>query len=29
MNILTFTNNMAMEWNEYLDLYVYYGNDVE
>jgi len=29
MNILTFTNNMAMEWNEYLDLYVYSGNDVE
>jgi len=29
MNILTFTYTMAMEWNEYLDLYVYDDNGVE
>jgi len=29
MNTLTFTYTMAMECNEYLDLYVYYDNEVE
>jgi len=29
MNILTFTYTMTIKWNEYLDLYVYYGNGVE
>jgi len=29
MNILTFTYTMTMKWYEYLDLYVYYDNEVE
>jgi len=29
MNTLTFTYTMTMELNEYIDLYVYYGNGVE
>jgi len=29
MNTSIFTYTMAMEWNEYLDIYVYYDNEVE
>jgi len=29
MNTLTFTYTMAMEWNEYINLDVYYDNEVE
>jgi len=29
MNTLTLTYTMTMKWNEYLDLYVYYDNEVE
>jgi len=29
MNTLTFTYINTMQWNEYLDLYVYYDNEVE
>jgi len=29
MNTLTFTYTMTMKWNEYIDLYVYYDNEVE
>jgi len=29
MNTLTFTYTMTMKWNEYLDLYAYYDNEVE
>jgi len=28
MNTLTYTYTMAMKLNEYLDLYVYYDNEV-
>jgi len=29
MNTLTFTYTMTMELNGYIDLYVYYDNEVE
>jgi len=29
MNTLTFTHTMTMKWIEYLDLNVYYDNEVE
>jgi len=29
MNILTFTYTMTMKWNEYLDVYPYYDNEVD
>jgi len=29
MNTLTFTHTMTMKLNEYIDLYVYYDNEVE
>jgi len=29
MNTLTFTYTMAIEWNEYINLDVYYDNEVE
>jgi len=28
-NTLTFTYTMTMGFNEYLNIYVYYGNEVE